>query len=148
MRPTDFTNLVLPRPIVLVNGTFDMLHASHMRLLFSAREHAKTLVCALDSDTRVRQRKGSTRPVMSWIERATALNYMPLDFLCEWTTDQDFSDLLIALKPDLRVQGYDYLDKPSTHPEIPKLFIRDGGVRTSTIVDRILNSTIATTTTL
>jgi len=46
---------------VWVNGTFDVLHAGHLKML----EYAKSLgvlVVGIDSDKRVKELKGESRP--------------------------------------------------------------------------------------
>jgi cytidyltransferase-like protein len=142
MRPSDFLDHDLPRPIVLINGAFDLLHVGHMKIIAKARERAGqngTVVCAMDSDAKVARAKGDGRPIMSWIERAAALNYQPINFLVEIEERSDMDELVSALSPDLRVQGYDYLDHQSAYPHIPKLFVRGTPMRTSEIVKRCQN---------
>ena len=138
LRVSGFGTMTPPRPIVLVNGAFDVLHSGHMKIISAARDKARTLVCALDSDERVRQAKGPGRPIQSWIERATTLGYMPIDCLVEIASDVEMRKLIKFLKPDLRVQGYDYRNVPSKFPEIKKMFVRNSGMRTSEIVKRII----------
>jgi len=128
----------LPRPVVLVNGAFDLLHSSHMRLIFAARHKAATLVCALDADAKIAREKGPQRPVMSFIERAAALNYMPLDYLVEINNKGDMDRLIAALQPDLRVRSEAEKGKPSAYPDVRKMYVREGRMHTSYIVNRIL----------
>ncbi len=138
VRINDFQKLLprLKRPIVLLNGCFDLLHSGHMKTIFHSRRHAKTLVCALDSDQMVASSKPG-RPILSWIERATSLGYMPIDYLTEINSNEEFLKLVELLKPDLRVKGAEYRDKPSRIPEVPCLFIHDSGMRTSEIIRRV-----------
>lgn len=138
-RPNDEKLLTLPRPIVLVNGGFDLLNVGHMRLIYTAKDHAKTLVLALDSDEKIRTNKGPQRPIMSFIERAASLNYMPVDVIVEINTRNDMDDLVATIKPDLRVQGWDYKDTPSRYPDIPKLLIRRNDLHTSDYIKRIVD---------
>jgi glycerol-3-phosphate cytidylyltransferase-like family protein len=137
-RPTDFKTLNLPRPIVLVNGAFDLLHSSHMRLLFAARGKAATLICALDADSKIQKEKGVARPILSFIERASALNYMPLDYIVEIASRRDMDTLMRNLKPDLRVRNEAERGNPSRYPDVPKMLIREGRIHTSVLIDRIL----------
>jgi len=139
VRIADFEKLKLKRPIVLLNGSFDLLHSGHMKVIFNARRHGKTLVVALDSDQKVAARKPG-KPICSWIERATSLGFMPVDYLVEINNDEEFVKLVNTVKPDLRVLGAEYRDKPSRIPEVPALFIHDAGVHTSEIVRRIENA--------
>lgn len=138
VRPSDFRTLELPRPVVLINGAFDILTAAHMRTIFVARKKAATLVLALDSDEKIRKEKGSARPILNFIERLTTLNYMPLDYTVEINNNTDFRELMRALRPDLRVQGMDYADHTTRFPETPRVLLREGSIHTSEIVRRVI----------
>ena len=45
---------------VFVNGTFDILHRGHLELLEYARSLGDEVVVAIDTDERVREKKGPT----------------------------------------------------------------------------------------
>lgn len=139
VRTRDLVKADLPRPIVIVNGAFDILHSGHMKILFAARQRAGTLIVALDSDKRV-ARKGPGRPVQTFIERATTMNYMPVDYVVEIETDGDMARLMDTVRPDLRVQGWDYHDKDTKFPHVLKCFVRQGSMRTSKIIERCKNA--------
>lgn len=139
VRADSFSGDSLPRPVVLVNGVFDILHAGHFKILSFARERAGTrgtVVCAMDSDRRVRESKGADRPILNWIERATALGYTPIDSLVEIDSDEEMLRLVRGLRPDLRVQGGDYVDAATRFPWLRKMFVQTGGMRTSEIIRR------------
>lgn len=138
VRVEDFKKLQLMRPVVLVNGAFDILHSGHMKVIFAARKHGPTLVAAVDSDERVARVKGAGRPVQTWVERATTLNYMPVDYVVEIGSNEDMDELMKVLHPDIRVQGGDYKGVKSRYPKVKKYFVYDNGMRTSKIVERIL----------
>jgi bifunctional ADP-heptose synthase (sugar kinase/adenylyltransferase) len=96
----------------------------------------KTLVVALDSDRKCAM-KGPGRPILSFIERAAALAYMPVDYIVEIDTERDMYDLVKYLSPDLRVQGPDYLNRPTRFPYIRRCIVKDySGMRTSEIIRR------------
>lgn len=136
LRPGAFRDMTLRGPVVLINGAFDILHAPHMRMIFAARHKAGTLICALDSDEKVAKAKGPERPILSFIERATCLNYMPIDMICEIRNEADMKLLMDIVKPDLRVQGADYRDRPSRY-RVEKMLVREGAMHTTELVDRI-----------
>lgn len=135
VRTPDLAKLELARPIAVVNGAFDVLHAGHMRVIFAARKRAKTVVVAMDADARV-GRKGTGRPVQTFPERLTALSYMPVDYVVEIESDRDMKRLLDTVQPDLRVQGYDHSVHESKFPKWKKCFVRVGSMRTSKIIER------------
>lgn len=119
-RYDDFKDLDVPRPIVLVNGVFDLLHSGHLYLIHQGRLATRimggkrgrprqgTLVCAIDSDKLVTQKKGPGRPVLNSAERMTTLNYTPVDYIVEIDSDQEFQKLFKYLQPDVRVRGVQY----------------------------------------
>jgi bifunctional ADP-heptose synthase (sugar kinase/adenylyltransferase) len=136
LRPLEAKYLPLPRPVVLINGAFDLLHASHMRLIFAARRKGATVVCALDSDEKVCKAKGPGRPVLNFNERLATLNYMPIDYIVEIHNERDMRTLVSGLRPDLRVQGEEYLGQPSRFAA-SKSLVREGALHTSDIISRI-----------
>lgn len=139
MRVDGLSKVKLGRPVILVTGAFDLMHVGHMRLLFMARERAGkhgTVLCAMNSDESVRLAKGEGRPIMTWVERAASLAYMPIDVLIEFDTEADLVDLVTLTKPDLQICGPDYMNKPTT-ANIPVACIRESNIRTSTLISRI-----------
>ena len=59
---------------IVVNGTFDIVHLGHLRLLAYARSIPDSFVYVLiDSDRRVKELKGSDRPINTEYERASLL---------------------------------------------------------------------------
>lgn len=139
VRPADFVRLQPARPVVLVNGAFDLLHSGHMKVIYHARELAKfkgTVVCAMDSDRKVREAKGDWRPVLTYPERAAAMEYMPVDYLVEIDTEEDMCELVKCLKPDMRVQGGEYKTKDTRFPGVKKVFVEVRGMSTSKIIRR------------
>src|SRR4051812_47052135 len=54
--------------IVLTQGTYDMVHIGHARYFEEAKKHGHILVVGVDSDEKVRARKGPERPVVPQAE--------------------------------------------------------------------------------
>jgi rfaE bifunctional protein nucleotidyltransferase chain/domain len=64
----------LPRPIVLTNGVFDILHRGHVTYLAQARALGASLVVAVNTDASVRRLgKGDDRPLNAEADRAAVL---------------------------------------------------------------------------
>lgn len=64
------------KKIVLTQGSFDMLHIGHGRYLCEARARGDILFVGLDSDEKIRTRKGPERPVVPEDERVEMLTYL------------------------------------------------------------------------
>lgn len=62
--------------IVLTQGSFDMLHIGHGRYCQTAREYGDVLFVGVDSDEKIRKRKGPDRPVVPQDERMEMLTYL------------------------------------------------------------------------
>ena len=55
--------------VVLTQGTYDMVHIGHARYFEEAKKHGDLLIVGVDSDEKVRARKGPERPVVPQDER-------------------------------------------------------------------------------
>ena len=97
---------------VFVNGTFDILHPGHVKLLQYAATLGNLLV-AIDTDRRVRQLKGVGRPFFNQNERAFMLGSLTcVSSVKFFDTDQDLEDLIRNYEPDIMVKGSDYRGRP------------------------------------
>lgn len=76
------------KKIILTQGTFDLIHIGHARYLAEATSHGDVLFVGVDSDEKVRRRKGPDRPVVPEQERCEMLTYLQ-------SVDH------VVLKPDL-----------------------------------------------
>jgi D-beta-D-heptose 7-phosphate kinase/D-beta-D-heptose 1-phosphate adenosyltransferase len=62
--------------VVLTQGTYDMVHIGHARYFEEAKKHGDILVIGVDSDEKVRSRKGPERPVVPQEERLEMVAHM------------------------------------------------------------------------
>jgi D-beta-D-heptose 7-phosphate kinase/D-beta-D-heptose 1-phosphate adenosyltransferase len=62
--------------IVLTQGTYDMAHIGHARYFEEAKKHGDLLVVGVDSDKKVRARKGPDRPVVPQEERLEMVTHL------------------------------------------------------------------------
>jgi rfaE bifunctional protein nucleotidyltransferase chain/domain len=99
---------------VVVNGTFDIIHLGHLRLLDYARSLPNSYVLVLtDSDRRIKQLKGNDRPINTEYERCSLLFALKsVDRVETFDTDQELVDLIKGFEPDVMIKGSDYRDKP------------------------------------
>lgn len=98
---------------VFVNGTFDVLHPGHVKLLDYAKSRGNHLMVAIDTDRRVRELKGPTRPWLDQNERRFILESLRcVDQVLLFDSDQELEDIIQIYKPDLMVKGSDYRGRP------------------------------------
>lgn len=62
--------------VVLTQGTFDFIHIGHFLYLEKARHNGDVLIVGVDSDEKVRERKGPERPIVSEKERVEMLTHV------------------------------------------------------------------------
>ena len=97
---------------IFVNGTFDLLHPGHLQLLNFAKSCGDYLIVAIDTDDRVREKKGPTRPIYNQEERVFFLRMLkPVDQVETFSSDKELESLIKELKPDIMIVGSDWKGK-------------------------------------
>ena len=97
---------------VFVNGTFDLLHPGHVSLLNWAKSLGDYLVVDIDTDDRVREKKGSTRPIYNQEDRGIMLIALSaVDEVRYFDSDESLESLVKDIKPDIMVVGSDWKGK-------------------------------------
>ena len=94
---------------IIVNGTFDILHRGHIMMLEYARSLGSELRVCIDTDRRIRELKGATRPINTEADRVFMLE--SLRCVTSVTVFDDVDDLIDQIKqyqPDIMVKGSDY----------------------------------------
>ena len=95
---------------VIVNGTFDILHVGHVKLLEYAKTLGDHLTVAIDTDRRIKTKKGLSRPINNEFERKTMLEALKsVDRVVVFDTDEELIDLV--KNSDIMVKGSDYKGK-------------------------------------
>ena len=99
----------LPRPLVMTNGVFDILHRGHVAYLEAARALGANLVVAINSDDSVRRLgKGDGRPFNTLDDRMAVVAALRcVDLVVPFDEDTP-RDLIVAAMPDILVKGSDW----------------------------------------
>lgn len=99
----------LPRPLVMTNGVFDILHRGHVDYLEEARALGVSLVVAVNSDASVKRLgKGDDRPLNTLEDRMAVVAALAAVDLVVPFDDDTPRDLIVAAMPDVLVKGGDY----------------------------------------
>jgi D-beta-D-heptose 7-phosphate kinase/D-beta-D-heptose 1-phosphate adenosyltransferase len=126
---------------VWINGTFDVLHMGHINLFIKAKKLAGPkgrVVVGIDSDERIRELKGPTRPVNNIFDRfdfLRAIRY--IDGVVVFSSAEELEAHIKHFNPDILLIGDDYKDKPIIGSQYAKkvvYFPRYGGLSSSKII--------------
>ena len=97
---------------IWVNGCFDILHAGHIELLKFAKSQGDVLYVGIDSDQRVKQLKGESRPINNLHSRMAVMSAIKYVNVVEcFHSDEHLEQLLYEIKPDMMVIGAEYREK-------------------------------------
>jgi rfaE bifunctional protein nucleotidyltransferase chain/domain len=99
----------LPKPVVLTNGVFDILHRGHVTYLAQARALGGSLVVAVNTDASVKRLgKGDDRPVNHCEDRMALLAALEsVSLVVAFDEDTALETAQVA-RPDIYVKGGDY----------------------------------------
>lgn len=134
------------RTIATLNGSFDLLHAGHLYMLYEASLQADVLFVLLNSDSSIRQYKGDSRPIVpleSRVELLTAIEFV--DFV-SWFDETDPREILKIIAPDVHVNGEEYgqecIEAPVVYASKGRLHLvnRIDGLSTSAIIEKCASS--------
>jgi rfaE bifunctional protein nucleotidyltransferase chain/domain len=99
----------LPKPVVLTNGVFDILHRGHVTYLAQAREHGASLVVAVNTDASVKRLgKGDDRPINTCEDRMAVLAALEAVSLVVPFDEDTALEVVQQARPDIYVKGGDY----------------------------------------
>jgi D-beta-D-heptose 7-phosphate kinase/D-beta-D-heptose 1-phosphate adenosyltransferase len=99
--------------IVLTSGSFDLIHLGHVKYLARAKELGGILVVGVDSDAKIRRRKGEDRPMVPEDERLELLAHQrPVDLIYLKQDEDPQWGLIKAVEPDVLVLTADHSYTP------------------------------------
>jgi D-beta-D-heptose 7-phosphate kinase/D-beta-D-heptose 1-phosphate adenosyltransferase len=97
---------------VWINGTFDVLHLGHIKLLQKGADLGDFLIVGVDSDRRVSELKGEERPINKLVSRITLLESIRyVDRVLTFDSDEELETLIKTIRPEIMVIGDEYKDK-------------------------------------
>ncbi|MFZ6862878.1 D-glycero-beta-D-manno-heptose 1-phosphate adenylyltransferase [Undibacterium sp. Ji67W] len=99
----------LPKPVVLTNGVFDILHRGHVTYLAQARALGASLVVAVNTDASVKRLgKGDDRPINLCEDRLAVLAALEAVSLVVPFDENTALEVVQQAQPDIYVKGGDY----------------------------------------
>ena len=96
------------KTIATLNGSFDLLHAGHLHIIFEASKLADVLIVALNSDASVRGYKGEGKPLVPLQYRLQLISALGFVDYVTWFDELDPRAILGKICPDVHVNGAEY----------------------------------------
>ncbi len=96
------------KTIVTMNGSFDLLHAGHVRCLKEAETQGDVLIVPLNSDKSVQSYKGRERPIVPQEDRAEMLAALSCVDYVVLFDDTNPKAILAEIRPDVHCNGADW----------------------------------------
>jgi D-glycero-beta-D-manno-heptose 1-phosphate adenylyltransferase len=94
--------------IVTLNGSFDLLHAGHLQIIYEASQQGNCLIVALNSDASIQKYKSPKRPIISLEYRLQMMAALEFVSYVTWFEETDPCAFLSIIKPDVHVNGAEY----------------------------------------
>lgn len=109
------------KKIVLTQGSFDLVHIGHARYCDKACDYGDILIVGVDSDEKVRQRKGPNRPIVPEDERMEMLTHLrSVDYVVLKEAGEAKFNLIKLIKPDVLIATAETYDE-KTIKELEKI---------------------------
>ncbi|MBS0648266.1 MAG: adenylyltransferase/cytidyltransferase family protein [Verrucomicrobia bacterium] len=134
------------KTVATLNGSFDLLHAGHLHMIYEASLQADVLILALNSDSSIKKYKSPLRPIVPLEFRLRMI--AALDFV-DYVTSFEETDprlLLSKIKPDVHVNGAEYgancieADVVKSHGGRVHIVELIPGLSTSTLIKKIVET--------
>ena len=95
--------------IVWCNGTFDILHPGHIELFKVGKSLGDKLIVATDTDEKIRQDKGASKPINNLCDRISMLQAIKyIDEVFYFNDRKEFEGLIELYSPDILLLGDDW----------------------------------------
>lgn len=134
------------KTIATLNGSFDLMHAGHLYIIYEAKKQADILIVALNSDSSIQRYKSPTRPIITLKYRLELMSALEFVDYVTWFDETDPCNILSIIKPDVHVNGVEYgancIEAETVKACGGRLHLVDRipGLATSDVLEKIKNS--------
>lgn len=127
------------KTIATLNGSFDLLHAGHLHIIFEASKQADLLIVALNTDASIKRYKSPDRPIVDLENRLQMVAALGFVDYVTFFGENDPRELLKVIQPDVHCNGADYGPNCIEAQVVNKIHLIDliPGLSTSKIIRRI-----------
>jgi rfaE bifunctional protein nucleotidyltransferase chain/domain len=96
------------KSIATLNGSFDLLHAGHLEMIYQASLQGDVLIVALNSDESIKKYKSPKRPIISLEYRMQMMAALEMVDYVTWFEEINPISILEEIRPDVHVNGSEY----------------------------------------
>ncbi len=96
------------KTIATLNGSFDLMHAGHLQIIYEASQLADVLIVALNSDDSIRHYKSIDRPIIPLEYRLQMLAALEFVSFVTWFSETDPCTILDKIQPNVHINGSEY----------------------------------------
>lgn len=132
------------KTIATLNGSFDLLHAGHLEMIYQASLQSDVLFMGLNSDASIKAYKSQDRPIIPLEYRLRLIASLEFVTYVTWFHELDPRDFLSLVKPDVHVNGAEYgencIEAPIVRANGGRVHIVGlvPGLSTSVIIQKIM----------
>lgn len=94
--------------IATLNGSFDLLHAGHLQIIYEGSLQGDVFIVALNTDSSIQRYKSPKRPIVPLEYRLQMMAALEFVDYVTWFDETDPIALLEKIKPDVHVNGSEY----------------------------------------
>jgi D-glycero-beta-D-manno-heptose 1-phosphate adenylyltransferase len=96
------------KTIATLNGSFDLLHAGHLEIIYQASLQADVLIVGLNTDESIQKYKSPSRPIIPLEYRKQMMAALQYVDYVTWFAEVDPREMLKKICPDVHVNGAEY----------------------------------------
>lgn len=136
------------KKIATLNGSFDLMHAGHLEMIYQASLQADVLIVALNTDRSIKEYKSPLRPIIALEFRLRMMAALEMVDYVTWFDETDPRQLLARIKPDVHVNGSEYgencieADVVRAHGGKIHIVSLVPGLSTSQIINKIVETCV------
>ncbi|HSW72681.1 MAG TPA: adenylyltransferase/cytidyltransferase family protein [Chlamydiales bacterium] len=133
------------KKIVTLNGSFDLMHAGHLQMIYEASLQGDVLIVALNTDSSIKRYKSEKRPIIPLKYRLQMMAALSFVDYVTWFDETDPRALLEKIRPDVHANGSEYgpncieADVVKKHGGSIYIVSKIPGLSTSEIIHKIVS---------
>ena len=99
------------KTVATLNGSFDLMHAGHLEIIYQASCQADVLMVALNTNSSIQRYKSPLRPIIPLEYRIEMMAALAMVDYVTWFDETDPCKVLSLIQPNVHVNGAEYTEK-------------------------------------